>query len=75
MSSTQLTRADARVGDVLTTEQVADYLQLSPHTLVLWRRNGEPKLPFVRCGRRIRYLKTDLDSFLHENRETLNGGE
>ena len=69
-------KTGAMGGAVLTTEQAAGYLQMSPSTLVQWRRMGEPALPFIRCGsRRIRYLKKDVDSFLHQNRVALNGGQ
>ena len=72
----QQEKTNAKGGDVLTTEQAAAHLQLSPSTLALWRRMGEPGLPFIRCGsRRIRYLKTDLDSFLYQNRIVLEGEE
>ena len=68
-------KTDDQERPVLTTEQAATILQLSPSTLILWRRMGEPDLPFVRCGRRIRYLKTDLDSFLYQNRISMEGAE
>ena len=61
--------------NVLTTEQAAAYLKLSPSTLVLWRQNGEPALPFVRCGRSIRYLRSDLEAFLDQHRCQVNEGE
>lgn len=48
---------------VYTTNQAADYLKLSPKTLVNWR--GEGKGPrFVRLGRAVRYRKSDLDAYV-----------
>jgi excisionase family DNA binding protein len=49
-----------------STEAVADILGVSPSTLARWRRTGEPDLPYVRVGSRIRYRASDLAEFLEE---------
>ena len=47
------------------TPAAADYLGCSPRTLEDKRyRGGGPK--FLRCGRMIRYRKSDLDRFIDE---------
>ena len=71
----QTTEPEPIEGAVLTTEQAAALLQLSPSTLVLWRQKGEPELPFVRCGRRIRYMPTDLEAFLNQHRVAPDRGQ
>ena len=52
----------------LTTEQAAEYLGVSKATLETWRCTGRYRLPFVRVGRLIRYLRSDLDAFITRNR-------
>lgn len=57
------------------TEQAADYVGLSRASLVTrrWRGKG-PK--FIKLGRRVIYLKEDLDTWLesHRDGEPLNRG-
>ena len=48
---------------LLTTEQAAEFLQISPATLVSWRRSNGPP-PYHRIGRRIRYAVGDLIEFI-----------
>ena len=50
--------------ELLTREQAAEYLHLSPQTLATWASEGRYGLPFVKCGRLVRYRRTDLDEFL-----------
>ncbi len=49
---------------LLTENQVADYLNLSPRSLQAWRyRGGGP--PFIAISRRaVRYRKDDLDQWV-----------
>jgi hypothetical protein len=55
--------------DVSTTNQLADAIQMPPHSLEQDRylRKG---IPYVRIGSRIRYLKADVLAFLTANRAT-----
>ena len=43
----------------------AAYLDISTRTLARMKKAGD--IPFVRCGRQVRYRKTDLDKYLSEN--------
>jgi excisionase family DNA binding protein len=53
--------------DLLLTEvQAAEYLNLSVRTLQSWRVSGS-KIPFVRCGRAIRYRFSDLVAWIKAN--------
>lgn len=50
---------------LLTTDQVAEILNLSPRTLEGYRHKGspEPGLPFVKYGRAVRYRESDVLKF------------
>lgn len=51
--------------NLLTANEVAEFLQISPRTLASWRANNPNDLPFIRLGNRtIRYRLEDLDDFL-----------
>jgi excisionase family DNA binding protein len=50
----------------LTERQVAEQLGLSVATLRAWRHRGEgPR--FLRLGRSVRYLPSDMDEFVRES--------
>jgi len=53
----------------LTTVEAAQYLNLKPSTLEVWRCQGRgPR--FVRLGRSIRYRVKDLDEFMEKGLRT-----
>lgn len=54
---------EAGGSDMLTTEQAARLLGLSPFTLNKWRLNGHG-LRFIKLGRAVRYRRTDVDAYL-----------
>ena len=45
-----------------TTETLADYLQVSPHTVRRERESG--RLPFVRIRDLVRYRPEDVETYL-----------
>lgn len=47
---------------LFTTETLADYLQVSPHTVRREREAG--RLPFIRIRDLIRYRPEDVESYL-----------
>lgn len=49
---------------MLHTTEAAEYLNVTPHTLEVWRCTGRHKLPFVKVGRLVRYRVADLDAWL-----------
>lgn len=63
---------------VLTTEEAAIYLGLSPQTLANWRVRGLGPV-YSRLGGtgrpRIVYLVEDLDAFLRSNRVQTSGSK
>lgn len=54
--------------ELFNTEQAADYLGLKPHTLELWRHAKRYDVPYVKIGKNVRYLKSDLDDWLASRR-------
>lgn len=61
-----------------TTEEASQYTGLGIGTLKKGRRTGlragnVGTPPFIRLGRAIRYLKTDIDSWLQEHRVVMSG--
>ena len=51
--------------DLLTTEQAADILAMSPKTLAKWRCTGEtPDLKHIKIGGRVRYMMGDLTAYI-----------
>jgi predicted site-specific integrase-resolvase len=58
---------DAPAREPLTESHAATRLGLKVATLRAWRHKGRGPA-FVRLGRAIRYLATDIDDFLAANR-------
>ena len=58
-----LSQQIAELGNRLTTKEAAAYLRLQAHTLAVWRLTGRYELPFQKIGRRVFYLKSDLDAW------------
>lgn len=57
---------DALAGRRLTTEQAAQYLALSPNTLMRWRWTGDgPR--YLKLGRAVRYDRADLDAYVAQS--------
>jgi hypothetical protein len=58
----------------LTETEAAARLGLKVATLRAWRTKGRGPA-YVRLGRAIRYLVTDLDEFLYSNRHSPGAGQ
>ncbi|MEN4449993.1 helix-turn-helix domain-containing protein [Mycobacterium sp. SM3041] len=56
----------AQLDQLMTTQEVADYLGTSKGTLEVDRYYGRG-LPYVRFGRRIRYRASDIAAYLEAN--------
>jgi excisionase family DNA binding protein len=54
---------------LLTTHEVAVQLDIHEGHLRNTRAQGTLPIPFVRIGRSIRYLQSDVDAFIEANRE------
>ncbi|MBU8922849.1 MAG: helix-turn-helix domain-containing protein [Bacteroidales bacterium] len=57
----------------LTAQEVAKILNVSTKTLETWRRTESQNLPFIRIGRAIRYIPSDVSEFLKEKRHCASG--
>ncbi len=60
--------------EVYTTKQAASYLSLSPHTLIIWRKQKRGP-DYVKLGRAVRYEQKSLDEFLERNLTKTEGSE
>jgi Helix-turn-helix domain len=58
--------------DLLTEQEAADFLDLKPGTLAVWRSTGRYKLGFVKVGAWVRYRRADLEAWL-ASRTRANG--
>jgi Helix-turn-helix domain len=51
--------------DTLTdTDGASSLLAIPSATLIKWRSTGEVRIPYVRIGRQIKYLTSDLKAFI-----------
>lgn len=58
---------------LLDDQQAATALQVKASTLSIWRSTGRYNLPFVKCGRLVRYRVGDIKAFL-ESRTRVHTG-
>ncbi|MEF8702924.1 MAG: helix-turn-helix domain-containing protein [Candidatus Accumulibacter sp. UW26] len=65
-------RQSAPLNELLTEQQAATLLHVTPGTLSVWRCTGRYSLPFVKVGRNVRYRLSDLNAWL-ESRTQTNG--
>lgn len=56
-------------GQIMTVDQVADYLQLNRLTVYRYVRQG--RIPAAKIGKLYRILKADVDAFLEEQKAGL----
>jgi excisionase family DNA binding protein len=54
----------------LTTEQTAEYLNISAQTLANWRSQGRINLPYKKLGALVRYKPSDVELFLEQHTHT-----
>ncbi|EPL8666669.1 helix-turn-helix domain-containing protein [Klebsiella pneumoniae] len=56
--------------DRLTRAEAAAYLGVNAQTLANWAHTGKVGIPHHKVGRKVIYMKSDLDSYLAANRRT-----
>jgi len=61
------------VGRLLKKAEVAELLGIAPATLSTWRSRQRYPLPYVRCGRAIRYRAQDVEKFVAERTQPGDG--
>lgn len=67
MSNPSTTSADIvrpKNPDLVDEKAAAEILDVSPGTLSVWRSTGRYALPFVKVGRKVRYSRAALESWL-----------
>ncbi len=72
--STDVGTSQGATNQPLTETEAATRLGLKVATLRAWRNQGRGPA-YVRLGRAIRYLSTDLDEFLQSNRHNPRAGQ
>ncbi len=55
---------------LLSPEETAEMLGVTPGTLMVWRSTGRYHLPFVKCGRKVRYRMADVLAFIESRTYT-----
>lgn len=60
--------------ELKTRAEAAEYIGVKPQTLAAWATHGRYDLPYIRVGRCVRYLRSDLDNFLRSRTVTNTGG-
>jgi excisionase family DNA binding protein len=50
--------------ELLTRNQAAQYLGVTPNTLAVWACTHRYNLPFVKIGRLVKYRRADLEDFI-----------
>jgi excisionase family DNA binding protein len=50
--------------DLLTNDQAAAYLGVTPRTLEVWRCTKRHNIPYIKVGRLVKYRQNALDSWL-----------
>lgn len=68
----ELARIRPNQRDLVDEKEAAQILNVAPGTLSVWRSTGRYALPFVKCGRLVRYSRADLAAWL-ERRTRGNG--
>ena len=58
--------------ELLDEQQAAISIDVTPGTLSVWRSTGRYNLPFIKVGRKVRYRRADLETWL-EARTHANG--
>lgn len=53
-----------QVCDLLDEKTAAEFLDLKPGTLSVWRSTGRYAIPFLKIGSRVRYKRADLECWL-----------
>lgn len=59
--------ASVQAGDIMTRQEVAEYLRLKPSTVDDLARRGE--IPSVRFGRSRRYKRSDIVAYVNSKKE------
>lgn len=56
--------------DKLTREETAALVEVSPKTLAKWASTGRHNLPYYRTGKRVFYLRSEVEEWMKRRRAT-----
>ena len=71
-AKTSFTEIAQPVGHLLNEKAAANFLDVEPGTLSVWRSTGRYKIPFIKVGHLVRYRRADLEAWL-DSRTHSNG--
>lgn len=57
---------------LLDTRQAAEFLGISPTTLITWRSTQRYDLPFIKIGGLVRYAESDLLAFIESRKQRIS---
>jgi hypothetical protein len=67
-TSSPVTKPDWQIPRLLDEAAAAHILGVAPSTLAVWRSTKRYPLPYIKCGRLVRYREDDLAMFLDSRR-------
>ena len=70
--TTTLSQIVHRTRDLIDEKEAAEFLDVTPGTLSVWRSTGRHGLPFIKVGACVRYSRKSLEAWL-ESRTRTNG--
>lgn len=56
----------AKPANLITPEEAAGLLNVTPQTLAVWRSSKRYGLPYIKVGRLVRYSRTAIEDWLKE---------
>lgn len=59
--------------DLLTSEEAASYIGVTPRTMGVWRCVNRHRIPYIKVGRLVKYRPAALDAWLASR--TVNNNE
>lgn len=60
----ELIKKNRTANNLISSEEAAEILGISPGTLAVWRSVRRYPLPWVKCGRLVRYKIEDIETFI-----------
>jgi excisionase family DNA binding protein len=66
MAKTAINSILSHNSDLLTNDQAAAYIGITPRTLEVWRCTKRHQISFIKVGRLVKYRKSTLDTFLDQ---------
>lgn len=52
--------------ELMTTQEVADYLRIKKQTLEAWRSKNINNIPYIKIGTSVRYRRRDVEEWVQK---------